>query len=120
MVNRCLCNSTIFVSNNMAAIFFESVTRTRLLRFGELTKPSNRPKLKSFFNCFCDDDVVVVVVADIGNKSYVLLSPLLLLSTSDLSITGENVVTFKSVLIVGGVVVALVIVLVDDNNLEGK
>lgn len=51
MVSRCLCNSTILVSNNMAVIFLESVTRTLLLRFGVLTKPSNRPKLKAFFCC---------------------------------------------------------------------
>lgn len=50
IVSRCLCSSTMFVSSNMAAIFFESATRTLLQRSGELTKPSNRPSTKSF--CF--------------------------------------------------------------------
>lgn len=45
IVNKCRCSSTIFVSNNMAAIFLESATRTLLHRLGELTKPSKRPNV---------------------------------------------------------------------------
>lgn len=45
IVNRCLCNSTIFVSSNMAAIFFESMFFKRGMRVGELRTPSKYPSL---------------------------------------------------------------------------
>ena len=54
IVSRCLCNSTIFVSSNMAAIFFESGTRTLFsLLLGLLISPSSLPSwFSSSFNCF--------------------------------------------------------------------
>lgn len=53
IVSRCRCSSTMFVSSNMAAIFFESGTRTLFsLLLGLLISPSSRPSLfSSSFSC---------------------------------------------------------------------
>lgn len=52
----------------MAAIFLESVIRTLLQRFGELTKPSNRPKMKlslgaPLFDLWIDSDIGLAIVS---------------------------------------------------------
>lgn len=54
IVSRCRCSSTMFVSSNMAAIFFESGTRTLFsLLLGLLISPSRRPSwFSSSLSCF--------------------------------------------------------------------
>lgn len=74
IVSRCLCNSIIFDSSNMAAIFFESGTRTLFnLLLGLLMSPSSRPRwLSSSFNAF-RGGVASEAAAKIAESSVVLL-----------------------------------------------
>lgn len=53
IVSKCRCSSTMFVSSSMAAIFFESGTRTLLRRLpGLLMSPSSLPSwFSSFLSC---------------------------------------------------------------------
>lgn len=107
MVSRCLCNSTILVSNNMAVIFLESVTRILLLRLdGVLTKPSNRPKLYAFLCCCC---CFVVASSISGCCCDVTMPPL----DIDFTMTGVNVLLVAAIRLAMPLLTSGVIVVID-------